>query len=337
MVRFTSSGTEATLLAVRLARAVTGKNKLVRLKGHFHGWNDHMTAGYVSHFDGSPTAGVVKGVTDNVALVDADDFDALRRVFEGGDIAGAIVEPTGAQFGRLPISDDFLHEMRRLTTQTNSLLIFDEVVTGFRVARGGYQSVVGIKPDLTTLGKILAGGLPGGAVAGTRQFFDVMDDSRSRQLGRERLNHPGTYNANPLSAAAGIAALQQVKRSDACERANSTGRMLRARLNELFEAEKVPWAAYGSFSSFHIFTNPDRLKITPTSFDPSIAKEAPLGLPRDQHLLSKIRVGLLANGIDVMARVSGWISATHGEDEVAETVKAFEMLLRGLRRDGEIP
>jgi len=175
-VRFTSSGTEATLMAVRLARAFTGKSKLIRFKHHFHGWHDHMTSGYASHFDGSPTPGVLSGVAGGLLLAEQNDAEGLARLLdENDDIAAAIIEPTGAHGARLPIDPPFLTALRELTRRHGVVLIFDEVVTGFRVSPGGAQAEYGIRPDLTTLAKILAGGLPGGAVAGRKDILDLLD------------------------------------------------------------------------------------------------------------------------------------------------------------------
>src|SRR6266446_8257396 len=268
-VRFTSSGTEATMMAVRLARAFTGKSKLIRFKHHFHGWHDHMTSGYASHFDGSPTPGVLPGVAGELLLAEQNDAEGLARLLEtNDDVAAAIIEPTGAHGAQLPIDPKFLTELRGLTRQHGVVLIFDEVVTGFRVSPGGAQAEYGIRPDLTTLAKILAGGLPGGAVTGRKDILDLLDFQVTKAAGKEKIGHPGTFNANPLSASAGIAALRIVRESDACERANKYSDDLRQRLNEVFEEERVPWAAYGTFSSFELFTNPEGVGITPTSFDP---------------------------------------------------------------------
>jgi len=175
-VRFTSSGTEATMMAVRLARAFTGKSKLIRFKHHFHGWHDHMTSGYASHFDGSPTPGVLPGVAGGLLLAEQNDAEGLARLLEANDdIAAAIIEPTGAHGAQLPIDPKFLTELRELTRRHGVVLVFDEVVTGFRVSPGGAQAQYGIRPDLTTLAKILAGGLPGGAIAGRKDILDLLD------------------------------------------------------------------------------------------------------------------------------------------------------------------
>jgi glutamate-1-semialdehyde 2,1-aminomutase len=336
-VRFTASGTEATLMALRLARAFTGREKLVRVRGHFHGWHDHMTSGHTNHFDGSPTIGVLDGVADNVLLVDANDSEGLARLFDAHrDIAAAILEPTGANFGRIPIDRNFLVAARELTRASGALLIFDEVVTGFRVSPGGAQAVLGIVPDLTALAKILAGGLPGGAVAGRKDVLDLLDFAVTRAAGKEKIAHPGTFNANPLSAAAGVATLEIIAASNACARANAYGATLRARLNEVLEEERVKWAVHGSYSGFHIFTNPQNADIAPNTFDPAAFAAVMLASVRGQGIASQLRMGLLVNGVDVNTGPAGTISATHGADEMAATVDALRSTVRALRREGAL-
>jgi glutamate-1-semialdehyde 2,1-aminomutase len=337
-VRFTSSGTEATLMAVRLARAFTGKQKIVRFNYHFHGWHDHMTTGHASHFDGTPTTGVLDAVAGNVLLCDQNDEPALARLLEqhAGEVAAAIIEPTGANGGRLPIDPDFLHALRRLTAEHGVLLIFDEVVNGFRVSPGGAQQAFGIKPDLTTLAKILAGGLPGGAVCGRKDILDLLDFKATQAAGKEKINHPGTFNANPLSAAAGIATLRQVAETDACARANAYGDALRQRLNEVFEDERVPWAAYGRFSSIEIFTNPEGIAVTPTQFNPH-------GLPakhfkgvKNAGLVHKLRLATMLGGVDFNSHPGGVISCTHGDAELEDTATALRSAVRLLKAEGEV-
>jgi glutamate-1-semialdehyde 2,1-aminomutase len=336
-VRFTSSGTEATLMALRLARAFSGKSKIIRFKHHFHGWHDHMTAGFASHFDGTPTTGVLPGIAGNVLLAEQNDAAGLARLLERhDDIAAAIIEPTGAHGARLPIASEFLQALREQTRQHGVLLIFDEVVTGFRVAPGGAQAEYRIRPDLTTLAKIMAGGLPGGAVAGRKDILDLLDFAVTRASEREKIAHPGTFNANPLSAAAGIAALEIVGTGDACARANRFGETLRRRANEVFEEEKIPWAAYGTFSMFHIFTNPDRVSITPTRFDPHHEPAASLAGRSQAGLVDKLRLAMMVNGVDLNSSPGGMVSATHDTPELDDTIRALRLSLRMLRSEGEI-
>ncbi len=202
-VRFTSSGTEASLLALRLARASTGRPAIVRLAGHFHGWHDQVATGADAPFDQPDTAGLPDAIGAAVRTIPAGQ-DALAAALAPGDVAAVIMEPSGAAWATVPLPDGFLAAARRLTAETGTLLVFDEVVSGFRWSPGGVQAVAGVRPDLTVLGKILAGGMPGGAVAGRAA---VMDLAGGPAAGPRRVSHPGTHNAHPLSAAAGLATL----------------------------------------------------------------------------------------------------------------------------------
>ena len=335
-VRFTASGTEATHLALRLARAFTGRNKVIRFLSNFHGWHDHMTSGYSSHYDGSPTSGVLTSVAESIVLLPPGDIDAVRHVLsEDTDIAAVILEPTGAGFGMVPVDGKFLNELREVTEQHKVVLIFDEVVTGFRVSPGGAQAHFDVRPDLTTLAKILAGGLPGAAVVGIREILDALDFDAAPASGREKIQHQGTYNANPISAAAGAAALSIIETTDACQQANAYGERLRDRLNQLFIEKDVPWASYGAFSGFHIFTNSNNLNINPEAFDPTVIdwqelKNNPAGLSH------KLRLAMLINGVDITGWPGGTISAVHTDADLEQTVDAFRESISMLRAEDAI-
>ena len=335
-VRFTSSGTEATHLALRVARAATGRRKVLRFRTHFHGWHDHMAPGYVSHFDGTATPGVLDEVADNVTLLDPGDESAMRETLAGDpEIAAVILEPTGSSFGLVPLRPAFLEALRSATEENGVVLIFDEVVTGFRVSPGGAQGEFGIRPDLGTFAKILAGGLPGGALAGRKDLLDFLDFEVTSADGREKINHQGTYNANPVSAAAGTEMLRIVGSSDACARANEYGERLRFALNDVLISEDVPWAAYGTFSGFHLFLNPEGRSIHPDRFDPHSVgyRELKANPP---GLADRLRLALLANGVDFMGWPGGVISASHGDSELAETAEAFRESLRMLKAEDAI-
>jgi glutamate-1-semialdehyde 2,1-aminomutase len=335
-VRFTSSGTEATLMAARLARAFTGRNTLLRFKGHFHGWNDHMTSGFMNHFDGTPTIGVLGGIAAKVRLVEAGNEAELADAFASdSDIAAAIIEPTGASFGQVPVRPEFLHTLRRLTEQHGALLILDEVITGFRVSPGGAAAAFGVQPDLASFAKILAGGLPGGAVAGRADILDRLDFAAMARAGQEKIQHPGTFNANPVSAAAGTAALGVIAESDANARADAAAAHLRTSLNEMFAETAAPWTAYGTSSGFHIFLNPLRRPIDPFHFDPHAIPAAELKQQPEQFA-DRLRLALLINGVDVNGRIGGFLSATHGETEIAATTNAFREAISMLRAEGEV-
>ncbi|MHA1566898.1 MAG: aspartate aminotransferase family protein [Alphaproteobacteria bacterium] len=335
-LRFTSSGTEATLLCLRLARAHTGRRKVLRFLTHFHGWHDQMTSGFMSHFDGSPTAGVLKSVAENAVLIPPHDIDAVAQTLASdNDIAAIILEPTGASFGRIPIAAEALSRLRELTEKHGVVLIFDEVITGFRVSPGGAQAHYGVTPDLTSLAKILAGGLPGGAVAGRKEILDHLDFEVAANEKREKIAHPGTYNGNPISAAAGIATLEIIATTDACDRANICAASLRQRLNTLFSELAAPMAVYGSFSAFHIFTNPKRREIHHDSFDP---RQIPWQELKESNprLVHRLRLALLNEGVDIASWPGGLTSSVHSEADLDMTVEAFRAALISLRREGEL-
>lgn len=338
MVRFTSSGTEATLMALRLARAATGRNKLLRLRGHFHGWHDHMAFGVTSHFDGTPTPGVLGAVAEHVVFVDPNDEAGLVAVLDaaGADIAAAILEPTGSSYGQVPLRPAFVRRLRDETAARGIVLVFDEVVTGFRVSRGGAQEALGIRPDLTTLAKILAGGLPGGAVVGRRDLLELLDPERAAARGVEKVPHQGTYNANPLSAAAGIATLEIIRDTDAVARTHAYAARLRAALNDVLAEERVNWAVYGTHTGTHVFVNPKGLAIGPRSFDPLAMGYAELKIPRGNQTVTKLLLAMRTRGVDLAPWPGGPASAAHSDDDLARTVEAFRGAIRALREEREI-
>ena len=336
-VRFTSSGTEATLMAVRLARAFTGCRRLLRFRGHFHGWHDQMTSGYSSHFDGSPTSGVLPGVAEQSLLLDPGDIGAVRAALATGhEVAAVILEPTGSAFGQVPLSAEFVQALRAETARAGVVLILDEVVTGFRVSPGGAQAAYGVRPDLTSLAKILAGGMPGGAVAGRKDILDLLDVEAAKQAGREKIQHQGTFNANPVSAATGVAALEFIEANDPGRTADSAAALLRDGLNQAVADEDLPWAVYGTSSGFHVFLNPDGLPLDAARFDP-----ARLGWHKlkaqPPELTRKLRLALLCNGVDVNSRLGGFVSATHAKEDIQHTVDAFREAIGMVRREGELP
>lgn len=338
LVRFTSSGTEATHLAIRLARAATAKRKIVRFRAHFHGWHDHAAFGVTSHLDGSPTPGMLAEVASSVVLVDPNDVAAVRAILAADrDIAAVMLEPTGAGMGRIPTPPSVLTALREITRAAGVLLMFDEVVTGFRVSPGGAQALLGVTPDITTLAKILAGGMPGGAVAARKDILDLIDFDAPAAAGRERIAHPGTHNAHAISAAAGIATLGIIATTDACRRASAAAETLRVRMNEVLEDEGVSWAVYGQHSIFHIFTNPANRPMRPTRFDAASVQAELLEPDQREDMLNKLRVALLLHGIDLLGWRGGVVSAAHTDAEVERTVEAWRASLRMMREEGELP
>ncbi len=272
-------------------------------------------------FDPRPDPGDEAGTR---ALIEADD-----------DIAAVIIEPTGCHFGKTLIRPEFLRFLRGITEEKSILLIFDEVVTGFRISPGGAQAYFEVTPDLTTLAKVMAGGLPGGAVAGRKDILDYLDFAAANAADREKVRHPGTFNANPVSAAAGIATLTFIAGTDSCERASAFTADLRLAMNEVLEELGIDWAVYGTFSGFHLFTNSQGRTIKPTEFDPYSVGYREL-MAGDGDLLGRLRLGMLINGVDVNGRCSGLTSATHGAAELDATEDAFRRTLHMLKDEGDI-
>ena len=335
-VRFTSSGTEATMMSLRLARAYTGRDTVIRFRTHFHGWNDHMTSGQAGHMDGTPTPGVVAGVTQAAVLVDPNDKEGVADAFANNSIAAVILEPTGSSTGMVPVAPGFLAFLREQCDKHGSILIFDEVVTGFRVSPGGAQQASGVTPDLATFAKIIAGGLPGGAVCGREAILELLDFEKAADKGFEKIGHQGTYNANPVSAAAGLAALEIIANDDMCGRANAYGTALRSELNLVLTEEGVPWAVYGEYSTFHVFTNPKgRSDVSPESFNPldldysELKSNAP-------GSVQKMRLAMILNGVDIMGWPGGNICAVHTDEDRARTVDAFRESIRMMKAEGDI-
>jgi glutamate-1-semialdehyde 2,1-aminomutase len=336
-VRFTASGTEANLMASRLARAFTGRPKLVRMRGHFHGWQDHVAFGVDDHYDGSPSPGVLEGVAEGVVLADPEDPQGTCSLLRSrDDVAAVMLEPTGGSFGQLPLDPEFLRELRRVTEERGIVLHFDEVVTGFRVAPGGAQARYGVTPDLATFAKILAGGLPGGCVAGRKDLLDRLDFDVTAARGIEKIAHHGTYNANPVSAAAGTACLAIVRDEDPCARASELAARLREMINRVFVDEAVPWACYGTHSGFYIYTNPQGADIDPAAFDAARVGNASLKSAGKHPAANKFRLALMLGGVDVSGKPGGTLSAAHTQADLEHTAGAVTQAVRMLRREGEI-
>jgi glutamate-1-semialdehyde 2,1-aminomutase len=335
-VRFTASGTEATQLAMRLARAATGRTQIVRFQTHFHGWHDQVSFGVNDHLDGSASVGVLREVANSTALIRPNDVSDLEQLLAmRKNIAAVMLEPIGSSSGALPTPPEVLGALREMTRRHNVLLIFDEVVTGFRVSPGGAQGYYGVVPDLTTLAKIVAGGMPGGAVAGRKDILDWLDFEASAAAKRERINHQGTHNAHPVSAAAGIETLRIVRDKDVCERASVTAARLRKAMNEVLEEEGVPWAVYGEHSFFHIHSNPKGDAIRPSTFVAStLTIDALKG--KNETMLGKLRLAMLNNGVDLKGWRGGIVSAAHTEADVELTLEAWRKSLRAMKDEGAI-
>jgi glutamate-1-semialdehyde 2,1-aminomutase len=327
-VRFTMSGTEATMLAMRDARAFTGREKIVRFAGHFHGWHDYAMAGYQPPFDTPTSTGVPRAVAESMLVAYPNTIDSVRELLDAnpGQVAAVILEPGGGSNGIIPTNVQFLENLRLLTAERGLVLIFDEVITGFRYSPGGAQQVYGVTPDLTTLAKVVAGGLPGGAVVGKQDILQVQTFKGDLQHDRfERVLQQGTFNANPLSAAAGLTALHIVAEGWATEQANQAGEQLRSGLREMLELRGVAGAVLGEASVFQILLGEGMQDAVETT---DVQR-----LMAGRGAVNTLRKAMLLNGIDLM-RSGGFTSIVHQDEEISKTVEAFGRSLEALQREG---
>jgi len=321
MVRFTMSGTEATHLALRIARAYTGRSKVVKFAGHFHGWHDGVVAAVNPPYDVPMSAGVPAATLEQLLVCPPNDIKAVETLLERGDVAAVILEPAGGQAGTTPTIPGYLQELRALTERHQVVLIFDEVITGFRYAPGGAQQYFGVTPDMTTLAKIVAGGLPGAAVCGRKALLATMAHRGDPAWDRsQRVAQNGTFNSNPVCAAAAIATLELVADGSLHARANKLGDQLRARLAEGMKRAGVPGTCFGEASIYHV------------SFEgrPGLAG---FDRPRRHDLYHLLRCALLNHGVDCASH-HGWVSAVHTEEDLERTVAGYEAAFRDLAADG---
>ncbi|HZK43667.1 MAG TPA: glutamate-1-semialdehyde 2,1-aminomutase [Syntrophomonadaceae bacterium] len=250
-VRMVNSGTEATMSAIRLARAYTSKNKIIKFEGCYHGHADSflIKAGSGLLTSGIPISpGVPIAHAENTLVANYNDLESVEKLFEQykNDIAAIIVEPVAANMGLVLPDLSFLQGLRKISELNGSLLIFDEVITGFRVCYGGFQDVCNIKPDLTTLGKIIGGGLPVGAYGGKKEIMDLIAPEGD-------VYQAGTLSGNPLAMAAGSATLNILKDRDWYDRLEVMGHVLNNKLETLLESKGLFYEINRLGSMFSIF------------------------------------------------------------------------------------
>ena len=315
VVRLVNSGTEACMSAIRLARAFTGRNKIIKFAGCYHGHADGLLveagSGALTH--GIPTsAGVPESYASETLVAEYNDLSLVESYFRANpeDIAGVIVEPVAGNMGVVPPVDGFLDGLRRLTAQSGSLLIFDEVITGFRLSYGGAQDLFGVMPDLTCLGKIIGGGLPVGAYGGRRDVMEMV-----APLGA--MYQAGTLSGNPLAVSAGITTLSELQRPGTYERLEALSGSLAQGLSDVFGRMEVPGTINRVGSMFAGFFTAGPVK------NLTHAGQSDLG----QH--RRFFHAMLERGIYLAPSQfeAGFVSLAHTEAEIDETVAAAEAAL----------
>ena len=315
-VRFVSSGTEAGMSALRLARAYTGRDKIVKFEGGYHGHADALlvSAGSGAAAHGVPTsAGVTASFARDTLVADYNDAESVGAHFEAarGEIAAVIVEPVAANMGVVPPAPGFLEQLRDLTSREGALLIFDEVVTGYRVGYGGAQRLYGVTPDVTILGKIIGGGMPVGAYGGSREIMDTVSP-----IGP--MYQAGTLSGNPVAMAAGIRTLELLREPGVYDRLETTAARLADGLRGAFAEAEVPLSINRVGSMMTLFFSAD--EVTGWASVSASDKDA---FGRFFHRMIDEGVCLPPSGFEAM-----FVSTTHGNAEIDTTVEAARRALQ---------
>ena len=326
LVRYASSGTEVVQAVLRLARAYTGRNKFIKFEGHYHGWADSVSYSTLASLDqmgpaDNPTAvpmsaGIEPNTAEDVVVLPWNNLDAVRRVSDkqGNNIAAIITEPIMCNANCIMPKPGYLEGLREVCDQHGIVLIFDEVITGFRVALGGAQELFGISPDLSTYAKAMAGGFPLAMFTGKREIMSLVADTS--------VLHGGTVNGNVLSLAAAEACFLRLQDPGvgALNRLKESGRNLMRGLEALTRKHKIPALFQGPGPVFHMsFTDASEI---------NDYREHAASV--DQDTYARFREGMLESGIRLIGRGIWFTSTEHTGEDIARTLKAADEVLAGL-------
>ncbi|MEM1539272.1 MAG: glutamate-1-semialdehyde 2,1-aminomutase [Candidatus Bathyarchaeia archaeon] len=305
LVRFTNSGTEANMYAVRLARAYTGRSKIIKFEGGWHGGYDALHKGVKYPFDIPESAGLTEGALKDTVLAPFNDLEGVYEKIKDDSFAAILVEPILGSGGCIPAEKEFLKGLREICDERGILLIFDEVITGFRLAPGGGQQYYGVLPDLTVLGKILGGGFPVGAFCGKRKIMERVD---TLIYERPKFSfHGGTFCANPITMAAGLATLKLLENGHIISRLNRVGEEVREEITKIFEASNISVKVTGLGSLFNTHFTKKNLKNARDVFENT-----------DRKKLMEYHLNLIAGGVFFLPTHFGTISAAHNETDIEE-------------------
>lgn len=313
MVRYTNSGTEANMYAIRLARSYTKRIKIAKIEGGWHGGYDVLHKAVHAPFNVPESAGLDPLALKNTLTIPFNDLDAAEKAVKKHDLACIIIEPVMGAAGFLVAEQEYLKHLRDICYETNTLLIFDEVITGFRLAPGGAQEYYGIEADITVLGKVLGGGFPIGAFCGSKEIFRLLDHKKFPRM-EERSAHGGTFTGNPISVTAGKATLDYLIQNNTYKQINKKGEKMREELKDICDKYSLEASVTGVCSVFAIHFQAKQ---------PQNAKEMSNNNPKPtsmyyDHMISK--------GIVYMSRAvpHSFICEPHTYDDINEYVQATE-------------
>ena len=322
-VEFCATGQEANLMAVRLARIYTGRRRILRFTHNYHGWADELAA-----------LGGAGCVADCVTEIPLNDSVSLERELATGDYALLLSEGGGARMaGRAPIALEFQRSLPGVAHNYGTLYCLDEVVTGFRDAPGGWQELAGVVPDLATVGKCAGGGLLVGAVVGRADLFAALDPGAPPH---RSIHHAGTWNANPLSAAAGIAACSLYVDGGPQQQARTMARLLRDGANEVFRRKRV-WGSFYGRSVVHLYLGRPERDSFDADFEAPCSDATTLMDQRYAAVVRRMNLHLLQRGVASLGGSMFVLSAAHTERDVAVTLDGLESSLEAMIVEGAIP
>lgn len=336
MFRMLGSGTESVMAALRIARIATGHKRVIKIGGAYHGWSDQMVYGL--KIPGTrqflESHGIPGGAMRNTDEVRPNDLDMLESMLKinrlKGGTAAVILEPCGPESGTRPVAADYNREVRKLCDKYDALLIFDEVVTGFRVALSGAQGYFDVVPDLTVFGKIVAGGYPAaGGVGGKREYAGIMAAGLGNKGHKAYVG--GTLAANPLSALAGYTAIKEIARTNACEVAGRAGDRLCDGLKFLIDKYSLPYVAYNQGSIVHLECTAAMSFDFSSMFLPkslvNVLKKKDMIYERKDSM-ERMGAAYMANGIVTLAGSRLYTSMADTDDVIDEALNRFENVFR---------
>lgn len=317
MMRFSNSGTEANMYAARLARAFTKRSLIGKFEGGWHGGYDALECAVKPPFDVPPTGGLTRGTLKDTIVLPFNDLEGTRKIIKRRKLASIVVEPVLGGGGVIPADREFLKGLRELCDETDILLVFDEVITGFRLGLGGGQGYYNVKPDLTVLGKIIGGGLPIGALAGRRDIMEHMD--HRKYFGDDYCFQGGTGVANALTLVAGEATIRTLDEEPVHEKIDRLGDRARTRISEVFDQLRINARVTGLGSMFAIHFTKKKSIDNVRHFSREHVKHA-----------RRLFTFLLGNGILLLATdlQHGAISYSHSESEIDALISCIETFAR---------
>jgi glutamate-1-semialdehyde 2,1-aminomutase len=314
MVRFTNSGTEANMYATRLARAFTGRNTIAKFEGGWHGGYDALHIGVKQPFDLPESAGLTRGALQDTILLPFNDLEGVEKGLRNEHPASIVVEPMLGAGGGIPAEKEFLRGLREFCDKSDILLIFDEVITGFRLAPGGGQEYYGVKPDITVLGKILGGGFPIGAFCGSRKIMKRLDITTYKRP--HYSFHGGTFSGNPITMTAGLATLKILEDGKVTTRLNRLGDKIRTTIQQVFDKHGIDVQMVGAGSIFN------------THFAKEPIRDAFAASRADKKKLFDYNRALMTNGVFFLPTHAQALSTAHSKADIEKLFNETEAFAR---------